>query len=154
MIEHGRIRTTVAKAKEVRRVADKMVTLGKMGECAVPGRWAAGGADAAGAGDSNARSAAVGYVRTGPAVDKLFGELAARYELRQGGYTRVLRCGWRKGDAAPMAILEFVDRQGEARAAKPAAPMRPAASSAAACGTLPPSKASELLSEASSSERV
>lgn len=112
LIQHERIRTTLAKAKELRRVADKLVTLGKKG-------------------DFNARRYASAYVRTSGEVDKLFGELGPRYAERQGGYTRVLRCGLRKGDAAPMAIVEFVDREGEAREAKPPTPMGPRTASAA-----------------------
>ena len=99
LIEHGRIRTTVPKAKELRRVADKMVTKAKNGSL-------------------HARRHAARVVRTRGALNKLFEELGPRYEQRDGGYTRVLRCGNRYGDWAPMAYIEFVDREGELRPAK------------------------------------
>jgi len=145
LIQHERIRTTLPRAKELRRVVDKLITLSKRGKpapgcppggCALhspPGsRRRVGGlceasalpAPSPCAGDNNSRRSASAYVRTDSEVEKLFGDLAVRFDERQGGYTRVLRVGWRKGDAAPMAIIELVDRDGEARAARPAAPMR------------------------------
>ena len=91
LIEHQRITTTDAKAKDLRRVADRLVTLGKEGSLA-------------------ARRRAFAQLRSNGSVDRLFGELAERYRDRNGGYTRVLKMGPRRGDSAPMSIIEFVDR--------------------------------------------
>ncbi|TMW69715.1 hypothetical protein Poli38472_001871 [Pythium oligandrum] len=99
LIEHERIRTTLPKAKELRRVADQVVTLAKQG-------------------DLSARKRAEGILRTPAAVDKLFNEFAPRYAAREGGYTRVLKADFRKGDGAEMAVIEYVDRPGEIRKAK------------------------------------
>jgi large subunit ribosomal protein L17 len=90
LIEHGRVTTTVARAKELRSVADRMVTLGKRGDLA-------------------ARRRALGYVRKRECVHKLFAEIAPGFASRGGGYTRVLKVGRRHGDSAPMAIIEFVE---------------------------------------------
>ncbi|MBS4031658.1 MAG: 50S ribosomal protein L17 [Clostridiales bacterium] len=84
-----KIETTEAKAKQIRSITDKMVTLGKRG-------------------DLHARRQALAYLLDENAVTKLFEEIAPRYEERQGGYTRILKIGPRRGDAAPMAILELV----------------------------------------------
>jgi len=99
LITHEQIKTTLPKAKDLRRVADKMVTLGKKGTVA-------------------ARRQAMGYLRSEDAVKKLFDTLAGRYEERPGGYTRVLKAGFRYGDAAPMAVIEFVDRDEDAKGAE------------------------------------
>ncbi|CAA6665452.1 unnamed protein product [Spirodela intermedia] len=103
LVKHERIETTVAKAKEVRRVADRMVQLGKEGTLA-------------------AAQQASAFVRGDDVMHKLFTELAYRYKERAGGYTRLLRTRIRMGDAAPMAYIEFVDRENELREAKPPAP--------------------------------
>lgn len=92
LLEHERIVTTVPKAKEARRVADKMITLGKRG-------------------DLHARRQALAYIRSNEVVDKLFNDLSEQYMDRQGGYTRIIRTGTRAGDAAPMAIIELVNYQ-------------------------------------------
>ncbi|RUM33986.1 MAG: 50S ribosomal protein L17 [Desulfobulbus sp.] len=89
LLEHERIVTTVPKAKEARRVAEKMITLGKRG-------------------DLNARRQALAYIQSKETVAKLFDELSSQYADRQGGYTRIVRTGNRYGDAAPMAIVELV----------------------------------------------
>ncbi len=89
LLEHERIVTTEAKAKEVRRIAERIITLGK-------------------AGSLHARRQALATVHNKQTVDKLFGEVAPRYAGRSGGYTRILKLGPRPGDAAPMAILELV----------------------------------------------
>jgi large subunit ribosomal protein L17 len=89
LFEHERIVTTVPKAKEARRVADKMITLAKRG-------------------DLHARRQAYAYIRSKDVVAKLFDEIQSQYTDRQGGYTRIIRTGTRLGDAAPMAILELV----------------------------------------------
>lgn len=90
LLRHERIRTTVAKAKEARRTAEKMITHGK-------------------AGTLHARRVAGETLRDKEVLQKLFGPLAERYAARAGGYTRIVRAGVRVGDAAPMAILELVD---------------------------------------------
>ncbi len=90
LIEHGRIRTTLAKAKALRPVAEKMVTLGKRG-------------------DIHARRQAVAYLRRKEVVSKLFGEVAEACADRQGGYCRITKLGMRPSDSAPMAVIEFVD---------------------------------------------
>lgn len=94
LFEHERIVTTEAKAKELRRVADKLVTLGKRG-------------------DLHARRQALQVVRSNVVVRKLFDEIAPRFAQRPGGYTRVLRVGYRPGDAAEMAIIELVEADRE-----------------------------------------
>ena len=99
LITHEQITTTLPKAKELRRVADRMITLGKKGQLA------------------NRRQAA-SYLRDDAAVTKLFGGLADRYKERPGGYTRVLKAGFRYGDAAPMAIIELVDRDPDVKGAE------------------------------------
>ena len=96
LIEHEQIKTTLPKAKELKRIADKLITLAKRG-------------------DLHARRLAVSKIRDEGAVKKLFETLGPRYEAREGGYTRVLKAGFRYGDMAPMAIIEFVDRDPEAK---------------------------------------
>lgn len=91
LIEHELIRTTVAKAKELRRVAEKLITLAKVDSVAN-------------------RRLAFSRLRDRDAVTKLFTELGPRYEKRPGGYLRILKCGFRTGDKAPMAYVELVDR--------------------------------------------
>src|SRR6185369_4830827 len=90
LIEHGSIRTTDAKAKELRRWADRMVTLGKQDTIA-------------------ARRRARAFVQTDAAVSKLFSEVAPRFANRAGGYTRIIKIGQRAGDAAPISIIEFTE---------------------------------------------
>lgn len=90
LIEHQRIKTTLAKAKAVRPLAEKMVTLGKKGSL-------------------HARRTALSYLRQKDAVEKLFEEIAPRSAERNGGYTRIVRLGQRKSDSAPIAYLEWVD---------------------------------------------
>eukprot|EP00232_Nephroselmis_pyriformis_P005545 CAMPEP_0182910142 /NCGR_PEP_ID=MMETSP0034_2-20130328/36138_1 /TAXON_ID=156128 /ORGANISM="Nephroselmis pyriformis, Strain CCMP717" /LENGTH=148 /DNA_ID=CAMNT_0025046443 /DNA_START=15 /DNA_END=462 /DNA_ORIENTATION=- len=102
LIQHERIETTVTKAKELRRLADKMVTQAK-----------------AGPKDLNARREVKKVVRGDENIFKLFTELAPRYAEREGGYTRVLRGRRRIGDGAYMAFIEYVDRDGEFRKPKP-----------------------------------
>ncbi len=96
LIKHEQIKTTLPKAKELRPVVEKLVTLGKRG-------------------DLHARRQAFAMLRDDGMTRKLFDTLAERYAGRQGGYTRVLKAGHRYGDAAPMAIIEFVDRDPEAK---------------------------------------
>ena len=90
LIQHGRIRTTLAKAKALRPVAEKMVTLGKRG-------------------DVHARRQAVAFLRHKDVVKTLFEEVAAAAKDRQGGYCRITKLGARMSDSAPMAIIEWVD---------------------------------------------
>ena len=102
LIEHGQIKTTITKAKEARRVADKMVTLGKKG-------------------DLHRRRLAVSKLRDKTAVKKLFDEIAPQYTERDGGYTRIIKLGRRAGDAAEMCILQFVENDDAVKkAGKPA----------------------------------
>lgn len=96
LIKHEQIITTVPKAKDLRPVVEKLVTLGKKGGLAN-------------------RRAAIAILRDEEMVRKLFSVLAERYEGRPGGYTRVLKAGFRYGDAAPLAVIEFVDRDVTAR---------------------------------------
>jgi len=91
LFEHEVIRTTLPKAKELRRVAEPLITLSKEDSVAN-------------------RRLAFSRTRSDMAVGKLFSELGPRYKQRPGGYLRVLKCGFRAGDAAPMAIVELVDR--------------------------------------------
>ena len=90
LIEHQRIKTTLAKAKAVRPLAEKMVTLGKKGSL-------------------HARRTALAVLRQKDAVKKLFDDIAPRAAERNGGYTRIIKLGLRKSDAAPVAFIEWVD---------------------------------------------
>jgi len=96
LIKHEQIVTTLPKAKELKRVMDRLVTVGKKGTLA-------------------ARRQAISKVRDEVMVAKLFDILATRYAERQGGYTRVLKAGFRFGDNAPMAVIELVDRDRSAK---------------------------------------
>lgn len=98
LIEHEQIKTTLPKAKELKRVIDKLITLGKRG-------------------DLHARRQAAAQLKQDIHVKKLFDVLGPRYQERQGGYCRVLKAGFRYGDMAPMAIIELVDRDPEAKGA-------------------------------------
>ncbi len=89
LFEHERIVTTAQKAKEVRPIAEKMITLAKRG-------------------DLHARRQALSYIRSKDVVAKLFGEISEQFAERNGGYTRIIKTGVRKGDAASMAIIELV----------------------------------------------
>jgi large subunit ribosomal protein L17 len=95
LFDHEIIKTTLPKAKELRRVAEPLITLAKKDSVA------------------NRRSA-FSSLRDKETVGKLFNELAPRYKDRPGGYTRIMKCGFRSGDAAPMAYIELVDRPEEA----------------------------------------
>ena len=96
LIKHEQIVTTLPKAKELKRLMDRVITLGKKGSL------------------TNRRQA-ISEVRDQAMVRKLFDILAERYKDRNGGYTRVLKAGYRYGDAAPMAVIELVDRDVTAR---------------------------------------
>ncbi len=99
LITHEQIVTTLPKAKELKPIVDKLVTLGKRG-------------------DLHARRQAISQIRDTDAVSKLFDTLAERYKDRPGGYTRVLKAGFRAGDAAPIAVIELVDRDESVKGAE------------------------------------
>jgi large subunit ribosomal protein L17 len=99
LLRHEQITTTLPKAKELRRFADRMITLGKRGGL-------------------HARRRAASFLGDDVVIGKLFGSLADRYRKRAGGYTRVLKLGFRHGDNAPMAVIELVDRDREAKGAE------------------------------------
>ena len=98
LIKHEQITTTLPKAKDLRPIVEKLVTLGKRG-------------------DLHARRQAVAEIRDVAMVKKLFDVIGPRYKDRAGGYTRVLKAGFRYGDNAPVAVIEFVDRDTEAKGA-------------------------------------
>ncbi len=96
LLKHEQISTTLPKAKELRPVVENLITLGKRG-------------------DLHARRQALSVLRDDKLTQKLFDGLAERYKNRKGGYTRVLKAGFRHGDMAPMAVIELVDRDPEAK---------------------------------------
>jgi large subunit ribosomal protein L17 len=96
LLKHEQIKTTLPKAKELKPIADKLITLGKRGNL-------------------HARRQAMSMLHDRAITEKLFTTLAERYAARPGGYTRVLKAGFRHGDAAPMALIELVDRDPEAK---------------------------------------
>jgi large subunit ribosomal protein L17 len=98
LLTHEQIKTTLPKAKDLRPYVEKLITLGKRG-------------------DLHARRQAISILRDDKVVAKLFGEIADRYKERAGGYTRVLKAGFRYGDAAPVAVIELVDRNVDAKGA-------------------------------------
>ena len=97
LIRHEEIRTTLPKAKELRRVAEPLITMAKSPSLA-------------------RRRLAFARLRDSAAVAKLFDELGPRFQDRPGGYTRILKCGFRSGDNAPMALVQLVDRSDEVQA--------------------------------------
>ncbi len=99
LIEHEQIQTTLPKAKELKKIIDKYITLGKKGSL-------------------HSRRMAISRLRQNSAVTKLFEILAPRYKKRNGGYSRVLKAGFRYGDAAPLAVIELIDRDISAKGAK------------------------------------
>jgi large subunit ribosomal protein L17 len=96
LIKHEQISTTLPKAKDLRPIVEKLVTLGKRG-------------------DLHARRQAIAQIRDVAIVRKLFDVIGPRYKERNGGYTRVLKAGFRHGDSAPYAVIEFVDRDVDAK---------------------------------------
>jgi large subunit ribosomal protein L17 len=102
IIKHERIRTTDTKAKELRKLAEKMITLGKRGNL-------------------HARRQALAVLRDKSLIGKLFGELTERYRSRSGGYTRIVKTGYRFGDNAPVSILEFIPDEKKKEKATPKA---------------------------------
>jgi len=96
LIKHEQIVTTLPKAKDLRPIVEKLVMLGKRG-------------------DLHARRQAIAQMPDLAMIKKLFDVLAPRYESRNGGYTRVLKAGFRHGDSAPVAVIEFVDRDVDAK---------------------------------------
>ena len=96
LIRHKQIVTTVPKAKDLRPIIEKLVTLGKRG-------------------DLHARRQAIAEIRDAAMVKKLFEVIGPRYKERNGGYTRVVKAGYRYGDSAPVAVIEFVDRDVDAK---------------------------------------
>lgn len=113
LIEHEQITTTVPKAKELRPYVEKLVTLGK-------------------AGTLHARRQAIAQLQSEEKAKKLFDTLAARFKARNGGYTRIIKAGFRYGDAAPIAIIEFVDRDIAAKGAADRARLQAAEAAAQA----------------------
>ena len=96
LIKHEQIKTTLPKAKEIQPMVDKLITVGKKGTLA-------------------ARRQLIAFLRDESMAEKLIAVLAKRYEARHGGYTRVLKAGFRYGDSAPMAVIELVDRDVSAK---------------------------------------
>ena len=113
LIEHEQIKTTLHKAKDLRPIVEKLVTLGKRGGL-------------------HARRQAIGFLRDPYVADKLFTTLGPRYAKRSGGYLRVLKAGFRFGDAAPMAVIEFVERDTAAKGQDSGPSAEPAEEQAAA----------------------
>jgi large subunit ribosomal protein L17 len=110
LIKHEQIVTTLPKAKDLRPVVEKLVTLGKRG-------------------DLHARRQAIAQIKDFDLVRKLFDVLGPRYKTRHGGYTRVLKAGFRQGDNAALAVIEFVDRDEDAKG-KDSGPVQEAAAEA------------------------
>jgi large subunit ribosomal protein L17 len=98
LIKHEQIVTTLPKAKDLRPIVEKMITLGKKG-------------------DLSARRRLISKLGDNAEVKKVFSTLAKRYEARKGGYVRIMKKGFRQGDCAPMAVIEFVDRDIQAKGA-------------------------------------
>lgn len=120
LVKHEQVSTTLPKAKDLRPQVEKLVTLGKRGGL-------------------HARRQALSVLKDAKLVDKLFTSLADRYKGRKGGYTRVLKAGFRYGDMAPMAIIEFVDRDVNAKG-QDSGPVEPTETPAAEAPAAAPAK--------------
>src|SRR5499433_1974656 len=118
LIKHEQIATTLPKAKYLRPIVEKLVTLGKRG-------------------DLHARRQAIAQIRDVAMVKKLFEVIGPRYKERNGGYTRVLKAGFRYGDSAPVAVIEFVDRDVEAKGSEDRARHEAARAAAPASAAAP-----------------
>lgn len=116
LLEHERIETTEAKAKEIRGFTERMITLGKQG-------------------DLSARRRVLGFLRSKDVVSKLFSDVARRFQDRQGGYTRIIKTRRRVGDAAELVAVELVEKRGETSQAKPGTPEAKRESKPAKSGT-------------------
>jgi large subunit ribosomal protein L17 len=103
LLKYEKVKTTDVKAKELKKVAEKMITLGKRG-------------------DLHARRQALAFVIDPEVVGKLFSELSERYRQRTGGYTRIIKMGYRTGDNAPLSSVEFIDTVQKEKPKKKAAP--------------------------------
>ncbi len=128
-LQHEKITTTDAKAKELRSIAEKMITLGKKG-------------------DLHATRQAAAYIRDKKVVTKLFTEIAPRYSERPGGYTRIIKLGIRPGDTAPVSIIELVEAEMTPKKAAKSAPAAKAPKAAKAA------KAAPVAEEAPAAEEV
>ena len=104
-LKYEKIKTTDVKAKELKKVAEKMITLGKRG-------------------DLHARRQALAFVRDPDVVGKLFSDLSVRYRDRAGGYTRIVKMGYRTGDNAPLSVVEFIGSVPKDKSKKKAAPAK------------------------------
>jgi large subunit ribosomal protein L17 len=118
LIRHEQIVTTLPKAKDLRPIVEKLVTLGKRG-------------------DLHARRQAIAHMRDIAMVKKLFEVIGPRYKERNGGYTRVLKAGFRYGDSAPVAVIEFVDRDVDAKGSEDRARHEAARAAAPAAAAAP-----------------
>ncbi|ACH37982.2 ribosomal protein L17 [Citrifermentans bemidjiense Bem] len=121
-LQHEKITTTDAKAKELRSIAEKMITLGKRG-------------------DLHATRQAAAYIRDKKVVTKLFTEIAPRYTERPGGYTRIIKLGIRPGDNAPVSVLELVEAEMKSKKAAAKAAKAPKAAKAAPVAAAPAEEA-------------
>ena len=119
LIKHEQITTTLPKAKELKRVMDKLITLGKKG-------------------DLHSRRLAIARIRDQDMARKLFDTLGPRYKERSGGYTRVLKAGFRYGDSTPMAVIELVDRDEAVKGAEDRARHEAEMENTSTEDTLPP----------------
>jgi len=108
LLQSEKITTTDVKAKMLRQITDKMITLGKRG-------------------DLHARRQAAAFIRDREAVGKLFTELSARFQGRNGGYTRIVKMGYRAGDSAPLSVVEFVGQEKQKQATGKKKDVRPKA---------------------------
>ena len=122
LLENGQIETTLTRAKEVRSMAEKMITLGKKNTLA-------------------SRRAALAYITKEDVVSKLFNEIAPGYAKRNGGYTQIFKIGTRRGDAAEMAIVRLIEKDAEEVKAAPAEEKKPAAKKPAAKKAAPKAEA-------------
>jgi large subunit ribosomal protein L17 len=133
LFEHGRIKTTEAKAKRLRPFAEKLITLGKRG-------------------DLHARRLVLAKISDKSVVHELFTEIGPRYANRSGGYTRITKIGPRKGDNAPMAVIELVEAMPVAAQTAPAATAPAASTSAAAESAEAPTEAEQVQAESAEAE--
>ena len=134
LLTHEQISTTLTRAKELRTFADGMITYAKKG-------------------DLNSRRLALAFLRDNEVVSKLFSTLAERYKDRKGGYTRVIKAGFRYGDCAPMAIIELVDRDVNVKGAKDLARVAAEKAAAAAAEAALEAPAEEVKAEKKASKK-